>query len=273
MLKDITMGQFFPGESLLHKMNPSLKIIATVLYIVAVFLCKSAAAFAFIFTITVLIIIVSGVPVKVILRSVRPLIFILVFTTVYNVFFTKGDTLLFSLGFVRVYREGVFNAVLIAVRILCLLVGSSVVLTYTTSPIMLTDGLETLLKPLTWIGVDVHTFAMMMSIALRFIPTLIEETDKIISAQKARGADFESGNLIRRARALIPILVPLFASSIRHAVDLATAMECRCYRGGRGRTKMTTLRPDAADWIVLLFFALLIPAAILLNVYVPFFSI
>ncbi len=186
MLKDITMGQFFPGESLLHRMNPSLKIIATVLYIVAVFLCKSAAAFAFIFAVTVVIIIVSGVPFKVVLRSVKPLIFILIFTTVYNVFFTKGDTLLFSLGFVRVYREGVFNAVLIAVRILCLLVGSSVVLTYTTSPIMLTDGLETLLKPLAWIGVDVHTFAMMMSIALRFIPTLIEETDKIISAQKAR---------------------------------------------------------------------------------------
>lgn len=265
MLNDITMGQFFPGKSLLHRMNPSLKIIAVILYIVAVFACKSAAAFIFILAVTLLLTAVSEIPLSVIVKSIKPLLFILIFTTLYNLFLAKGEVLATSFWILKIYREGIINAVFVTVRIICLLVGSSVILTYTTSPIALTDGLEALLRPLTYLKVDVHTFAMMMSIALRFIPTLIRETEKIISAQKARGADFESGNLLSRAKALVPVLIPLFVSSIRHALDLATAMECRCYRGGNGRTKMKELKPDALDWVLVVIFALLIPASVFLN--------
>ncbi len=269
MLKDITLGQYFPGESPLHRMNPTVKIIGTVMFLVAVFLCRSVLSFAFVLVATIVFIAVSGMPFSVILKSIKPLLIILIFTSVYSVFFVKGEHLLFEWKIVTVYREGVMSALLTDLRIICLLAGSSVILTYTTSPIMLTDGLEELMKPLRFFRIDVHVFSMMMSIALRFIPTLIEETDRIISAQKSRGADFESGNLISRAKALIPVIIPLFSSSIRHAIDLSTAMECRCYHGSKGRTRMKSISPSAADWLALLLFAAIIVAVVLLNVFVP----
>ena len=254
MLKDITLGQFFPGKSFLHKLDPRIKIISSVLYIVTIFLCKNLYSFAFAVALTLFTVILSGIPIKTILKGVKPLIFILIFTTVYNVFFHEGETLLLDLGFSEIYLEGIIFAVVMSVRIICLLVGSSVILTYTTSPIMLTDGLERLLSPLSKIKLPVHEFAMMMTIALRFIPTLIEETDKIMNAQKARGADFTEGNLLQRAKALIPILIPLFVSAFMRAGELATAMECRCYHGGEGRTRMTVLKTKPVDWILLLIF-------------------
>ena len=269
MLKDITLGQYFPGTSVLHRMNPTVKIIGTVMFLVAVFLCRSLLSFVFILSATAAFIAISRVPFRVILKSLKPLLFILIFTTLYSVFFVKGENLLFEWKIIHIYREGVVNALLTDVRIICLLAGSSVILTYTTSPIMLTDGLEELMKPLKLFRVDVHVFSMMMSIALRFIPTLIEETDRIISAQKSRGADFESGNLLRRAKALIPVIIPLFSSSIRHAIDLSTAMECRCYHGSKGRTRMKDISPKITDWLSLLIFAAIIAAVVLLNVYVP----
>lgn len=273
MLKDITLGQFFPGSSFLHKRDPRLKIVASILYIIAVFLCDSVSSFVFLLAVTVGMILVSGVPMKVILKGLKPLIFILAFTTVYNVFFYTGETLLADLKIVDIYLEGVLYAVVMAVRIVCLLVGSGVMLTYTTSPIMLTDGIERLLSPLKKLRLPVHEFAMMMTIALRFIPTLVEETDKIMSAQKARGADFSSGGLIQRAKALIPVLIPLFISAFRRAGDLAVAMECRCYRGGNGRTRMTQLKLGTGDF-VLLFLTLFMGAGIvLLNLYYPIFAL
>ncbi len=273
MLKDVTLGQFFPGDSYLHRRDPRTKIVASVLYIVAVFLCQSMASFGFLLLATLGIIALSGVPLKILAKSVKPLTFILVFTTVYNVFFHTGDVLLADLGFVEIYLEGLLFAVVMAVRIVCLLIGSSVILTYTTSPILLTDGLERLLTPLKYIKLPVHEFAMMMTIALRFIPTLIEETDKIMSAQKARGADFSSGGLIKRAKALIPVLIPLFISAFRRAGDLAVAMECRCYRGGSGRTRMTKLTFGAGDAALLLLIVGMGAAILLINRFVPYLSL
>jgi energy-coupling factor transport system permease protein len=272
VLKDITLGQYFPGNSFLHRRDPRTKIVASVLYIVAVFLCQSMASFGFLLAATLAIIAASGVPLKILLKSVKPLIFILVFTTVYNVFFHTGDTMLADIGFTEIYLEGVLFAVVMAVRIICLLIGSSVILTYTTSPILLTDGLERLLSPLKAIKVPVHEFAMMMTIALRFIPTLIEETDKIMSAQKARGADFSSGGLIKRAKALIPVLIPLFISAFRRAGDLAVAMECRCYRGGNGRTRMTKPTFGVGDAVLLLLIVCLGVGILVINRYIPYLS-
>lgn len=273
MLKDITLGQYFPGNSYLHRRDPRAKIIASVLYIVVVFLCQNLAAFGFLVLATLGLIALSGVPLKILLKSIKPLIFILAFTTIYNVFFHTGETLLLDLGFVDIYLEGILYAVIMAVRIICLLIGSSVILTYTTSPIMLTDGLERLLSPLKHLHLPVHEFAMMMTIALRFIPTLIEETDKIMSAQQARGADFSSGGLIKRAKALIPVLIPLFISAFRRASDLAVAMECRCYRGGDGRTRMTKLTFTFDDAMLLLLIAIMGAAVILINTFVPGLSL
>ena len=254
MIKDITLGQFFPGDSLLHKLDPGMKIILAVLFIVIVFLAKSPVAYAVILMFTVLLVLVSGIHLKTILKSMKPLVFVLIFTSLLNIFWTSGDKLLFSAGPVKIYAEGIEFAVLMIIRITVLLVSTTVILTYTTSPIMLTDGLERLLAPLKYIKVPVHEFSLMMTIALRFIPSLIEETDKIMSAQKARGADFSSGSIIDRAKALIPVLIPLFVSAFRRADELATAMECRCYHGGEGRTKMTVTRITAADIITLLVF-------------------
>jgi len=252
MLKDITLGQFFPGNSLLHKTDPRLKIIILIVYLVMVLASKTLLAIAAVAIITFVMVLLSRIRLKIVARSLKPLLFILAFTAIINIFFMKGENLIFEWHFIRIYKEGVINAVLMMVRLISLISGTSVLLTYTTSPLELTDAIESLMSPLKKLKVPVHEFAMMMTIALRFIPTLIEETDKIISAQKARGADFESGSLLKRAKALIPILIPLFVSAFRRADELAEAMECRCYRGGEGRTKMKQMKSRPADYIFLL---------------------
>ena len=273
MLKDITLGQFFPGNSVIHKLDPRMKIILCIVYIVAIFLCKSLASYIFLIVATVLLVVVSRLPVKTILRGLKPIVFILIFTTVLNVFWHGGEHVLFSFWKITVYLEGVTSAAFMIVRIISLVIGTSVILTYTTSPIALTDAIERLLSPLRYIKVPVHEFAMMMTIALRFIPTLIEETDKIMNAQKARGSDFTTGKLTERAKALVPILVPLFIPEFRRADELAIAMECRCYRGGKGRTRMTKLKLAFRDIVSLFVVALFVAAIVLLNIYFPIYAI
>lgn len=265
MIKDITLGQFFPGNTVLHRLDPRMKIILTIAYIVAVFLAKNVYSFIAVTASAVILVCISRISWKTILKSMKPLIFVLAFTTFFNLFWTTGDVLLISFWKINIYLEGVVYSVMMILRITAMLVGTTILLTYTTSPIMLTDALERLLAPLRKIKLPVHEFSMMMTIALRFIPTLIEETDKIMSAQKARGADFESGSLMRRAKALVPILIPLFISAFRRADELATAMECRCYRGGDGRTRMTKLKYAARDVGAVLVMALFIGGIVVLN--------
>ncbi len=247
MLKDITLGQYFPGESPIHRLDPRTKLILLVVYIVALFLAKGLAAYVLLFAVLALTIKVSTIPVKSILKGMKPLVMILVFTGILNLFFTQEGPVLVDFWIITITLGGLTRAVFMMARIL-MLITCTFLLTYTTSPISLTDGLESLMNPLKKIGVPVHELSMMMCIALRFIPTLIEETDKIMNAQKARGADFESGSIMDRAKALIPILVPLFISAFRRADELATAMECRCYQGGEGRTKMKLLRYTLWDF-------------------------
>ena len=254
MLKDMTLGQFFPGNSVLHKMDPRMKLVLTVLYIVIVFLAENVYTYVALLASAVLLIVVSRLSLRVVLRGVRPILFILLFTMVINVFFTKGDVLLFSFWRISVYREGVIRAVFMVVRVLSLVIGTTVFLTYTTSPIVLTDAIESLLSPLKRIRVPVHDFAMMLTIALRFIPTLVEETEKIMNAQKARGAAFDTGNIFRRAKALVPVIIPLLISSFNRADELATAMECRCYRGDVGRTRFVRMHLAARDFVMLSLF-------------------
>ena len=248
MLKDITLGQFFPGNSVVHKMDPRAKLVMLVVYIVALFIAVSWISYAVMLAFLVISIAISKIPVKSIFRGMKPMIFILAFTAILNIFFTEGETVLLEFWVLKITLEGLIRAFFMMIRILMLITGTFL-LTYTTSPIALTDGLESLLNPLKKIKVPVHELSMMMCIALRFIPTLIEETDKIMSAQKARGADFETGNLMQRVKALVPILVPLFISAFRRADELATAMECRCYHGGEGRTKMKLLRYARRDFL------------------------
>ena len=255
-LKDITLGQYFPGNSVVHRLDPRTKLIAVVLYIVALFLCRFFVTYAIMFAALCLCIKLSKVPVKSIVGGLKPVLLIVIITALLNLFYTPGEHVLLKVWVLTVTLEGVYAAFFMVVRIMMLIAGTFL-LTYTTSPILLTDGLETLLNPLKKIKVPVHELAMMMSIALRFIPTLIEETDKIMSAQRARGADFESGNLIQRAKALIPLLVPLFISAFRRADELAVAMECRCYRGGEGRTRLRQLKYQNIDRMALLFFIVL----------------
>ena len=263
MLKDITLGQFFPGNSVVHKLDPRTKLIMLIVYIVALFVAQSWISYAVIFGFLAMSIAISRIPLKSIVRGMKPLVFILIFTGVLNVFFTTGETVLFAFWKIVVYVEGLRRAFFMTTRILMLISGTFL-LTYTTSPIALTDGLESLMNPLKVIKVPVHELAMMMCIALRFIPTLIEETDKIMCAQKARGADFENGKLTERVKALIPILVPLFISAFRRADELATAMECRCYQGGEGRTKMKLLRYMRRDYLTYLVGILLLAVVIVL---------
>ena len=263
MLRDITIGQYFPGQSPIHKMDPRMKIIATLLYIVMLFVASHPLSLIVGIAMLVLMYRVSGIPMKMITKSLKPVVPIIIFTSVLNIFFVSGDPL-FQFGFIEITRQGLMLAILMSVRILCLIAGSSL-LTYTTSPIELTDAIEILLNPLKKVKVPVHELSMMMTIALRFIPTLIEETDKIMNAQKARGADMESGGLMQRAKALVPILVPLFVSSFRRADELAMAMECRCYRGGDGRTRMKQLHYSHRDWIALCIMLVSIAAVLLLN--------
>ena len=249
-LRDITLGQYFPGDSPIHRLDPRAKLIAMICYIVALFLGQWFVTYAVLFLALAAVVKVSTVKPKALLRGLKPVVFILVFTAVLNIFYTPGEALA-SFWIFTITREGIVHAFFMVVRII-MLITCTFLLTYTTSPLALTDGLESLLGPLKKLRVPVHELAMMMSIALRFIPTLIEETDKIMSAQKARGADFESGNLLQRAKALVPILVPLFVSAFRRADELAVAMECRCYHGGEGRTKLHVLHYQGRDYAVLL---------------------
>ena len=268
-LKDITLGQYFPGNSPVHRLDPRTKILAVVLYITALFLAKSFVTYGVMFLVLCASIALSKVPVKSILRGLKPVLFIAVFTAVLNLLYTPGEHVLTKLWIFTITLEGVFTAFFMVIRIMMLIAGTFL-LTYTTSPILLTDGLESLLGPLKKIKVPVHELAMMMSIALRFIPTLIEETDKIMKAQIARGADLESGNIIQRTKAMVPILVPLFVSAFRRANDLAMAMEARCYNGGEGRTKMKPLvyrkRDRAAYGITILYMVVIV----LVGRFVPF---
>jgi len=263
-LKDITLGQFFPGNSPIHRLDARTKILLALIYIVGLFLCKNLLAYGLAFVLLALVVKLSGISPKMLQRSLKPLVVILAFTCLLNMFYTPG-TVLVKFWILKITKEGIFQAVYMLLRIV-LLVASTSMLTYTTSPINLTDGFERLLSPLKKLGVPVHEFAMMMSLALRFIPTLIEETDKIMSAQKSRGADFETGSLLDRARALIPVLVPLFVSAFRRADELATAMECRLYHGGEGRTKLHTPQMVRRDWTALAAGCGFMAAVILLRV-------
>ena len=273
MLRDITLGQFFPGNSILHRIDPRIKIILSVAYIVSVFLVNSVSGYILLVLTTAAVVALSRISVKTVLKGMKPVLFVLIFTAIINIFFTKGETLLFGWKFIEIYLEGIIKAVFMAIRIAALIVGTSVLLTYTTSPIALTDAIERLLSPLRLIKVPVHEFAMMMTIALRFIPTLIEETDKIMNAQKARGADFTNGKLLDRAKALIPVLIPLFISAFRRADELAVAMECRCYRGGDGRTRMTKLHLRFHDFAALFAVAVFIAAVVLLGKFFPIYTV
>ena len=266
MISDITLGQFFPGYSVIHKLDPRTKIILSILFIITVFLANNPITLAFLALITVALILISRISLKVVLKSIKPLVFILAFTAILNLFLTKGESdPLVDFWVIQIYEEGIVRAAFMFVRVIVFILSSTILLTYTTSPISLTDGIESLLSPLKKIKVPVHSFAMMMSIALRFIPILVEETEKIMNAQKSRGADFSSGGLIKRAKSLIPILIPLLASAFNRADELATAMECRCYRGDKNRTKLVKLEYKARDILWMLVFLLIFAAVIVLR--------
>lgn len=273
MKADIAFGQYYEGSSFLHRLDPRWKILFSIFYIVVIFLAKNVFAFALLVLSAILLIAVSRIPLRMILRGLKPLIFIIAFTAVINVFWLKGKTVLVDWWIIHIYLEGIINALLIVVRVVILVAGTSVLLTYTTTPLALTDGLERLLSPLAKIRLPVHEFSMMMTIALRFIPTLVEETEKIMNAQKARGADFSTGSLARRAKALIPILIPLFISAFRRAEELATAMECRCYTGGKGRTRMNILRSSWRDPAMCLALCILCAGVVLLNHFAPGYTL
>lgn len=264
MIADITIGQYFPGNSVVHKMDARMKIILTFGLIVSIFLCKNIVSLLLVIIVSFALVLVSKIPMKTVLKSIKPLTIIIILTSVLNLFYGSGEPLV-QLGKLKITQAGIETAVFMAIRIITLVVISSL-LTYTTSPTELTDALERLLKPLKAFKIDVHSIAMTMTIALRFIPTLVEEIQKIMSAQKSRGADMESGGLIHRAKALIPVLIPLFVSSFRRANELAYAMECRCYRGGDGRTKMKVMKLAARDFIALAIVILFIALIVVLNI-------
>lgn len=273
MKADIAFGQYYEGSSFLHRLDPRWKILFSIFYIVVIFLAKNVFAFVLLALSAMLLITVSHIPLRMILRGLKPLIFIIAFTAVINIFWLKGNIVLVDWWIIHIYLEGIINALLIVVRVVILVAGTSVLLTYTTTPLALTDGLERLLSPLAKIRLPVHEFSMMMTIALRFIPTLVEETEKIMNAQKARGADFSTGSLTRRAKALIPILIPLFISAFRRAEELATAMECRCYTGGKGRTRMNVLHSTWRDPAMCLALCALCAGIVLLNHFAPGYTL
>ncbi|MBO4292597.1 MAG: energy-coupling factor transporter transmembrane protein EcfT [Lachnospiraceae bacterium] len=259
MLRDITLGQYYPKESLIHRLDPRVKIVGTFVYLVLIFCVRDFLGYGFVTGALTVIIILSRVPPKYMVRGMRPILFILFFTFAVNLITYKG-TILLRLGPLKITDTGVQQAVFIAARLILLIFGTSL-LTYTTRPVALTDALEKLMSPLTKIRVPAHEIAMMMSIALRFIPTLLNEADKTIKAQQARGADFESGSLIRRARNLLPLFIPLFVNAFRMAVELAMAMEARCYQGGKGRTRLHPMEFAGRDylaWLLMALFAVLI---------------
>ncbi|MDR2931806.1 MAG: energy-coupling factor transporter transmembrane protein EcfT [Oscillospiraceae bacterium] len=271
MIKDITIGQYFPGLSPVHRMDPRMKLILTTAYIVLLFVANNV--FSLLVGVVFLLIVypISGISWKMVLKSVKPILPIIAFTAILNMFFIGGNVI-WQWWVFKITDRGVLTAVLMCIRIVCLIAGTSL-MTYTTSPIALTDAIERLFSPLKKIRMPVHEVAMMMTIALRFIPTLIEETDKIMSAQKARGADMESGNIIQRVKALVPILIPLFVSAFRRADELALAMECRCYHGGEGRTRMRQLHMGRLDIYSALFVGACLTLTILANIYAPGLSL
>jgi len=264
MLKDITLGQYFPGKTIVHRLDPRTKLVLTLVYITALFMSKGLLAYVLMFVILMTCLTLSKIKPKAAVRGLRPVMIIIAITAILNIFFIRGETVLFEYRFIVITREGLITAAFMAARLAMLIVGTFL-LTYTTSPIALTDGIETLLNPLKKIRLPIHELSMMMSIALRFIPTLIEETDKIMSAQKARGADFETGGLIKRAKAILPLIIPLFISAIRRADELAVAMESRCYHGGEGRTRMKILKMAARDYLGLLWGAAVITGVVFLG--------
>ncbi len=267
MLGDITLGQYYPVDSPVHRLDPRVKIILTVAFIVAVFLVGSPLGYLPIVAYLIFVTRLAKLPGRMMVKSIKPLRILLIFTFVLNLFFGTGDTELIKWGFIRVTQEGLLNAVHFSLRLIFLVMGSSI-MTLTTAPVTLTDGLERLASPLKVIRFPAHEMAMMMTIALRFIPTLAEEADKIMKAQSARGADFTSGNLKARAKAMIPLLVPLFVSAFRRAGDLAMAMESRCYHGGEGRTRLHVLKTGRNDWLAVLSMAVLIAVVLLMRRYV-----
>ncbi|MDR1805825.1 MAG: energy-coupling factor transporter transmembrane protein EcfT [Clostridium sp.] len=264
MLSDITLGQYYRASSPVHRLDPRTKILLSVALIVSTFFCHSFASLGLAALFSVAAVFLSAVPVRMVFRSIRPLLWVLLFTAAMNVFYRQSGSVLFSWQFITITSGGLCVAGFMAVRIICLVVLGSL-LTYTTTPTQLTDALERLLSPLRLIKLPVHTFAMMMTLALRFIPVLLEEIERIMNAQKARGADWETGGLLKRARALIPIFVPLLVSAFRRAYDLALAMECRCYTGGEGRTRLSRSRFGLGDAVAVLVYAALLTGLLLLN--------
>ncbi len=268
MLKDITLGQYFPGNSFIHKLDPRVKILLTIAFIVMLFISSNPIGICvgiFFLLVTYLI---SKIPFSMVLKSLKPIIPIVIFTSILNILFVTDETYIFQFWIIKISLKGIITAVIMSIRIICLISGT-MLLTYTTSPISLTDGLERLMKPLKFIHFPVHEISMMMTIALRFIPTLIEETDKIMNAQKARGADLSSGSIFERIKTLIPVLIPLFVSSFRRADELALAMECRCYRGGEGRTRLKQLSLGKRDLISTFFTLVCIISVIFINIFLP----
>ncbi len=265
MISDITIGQYYKGNSLIHRLDARAKIILTILFIAMIFMCKNFLSLALTLIFVTGSVLLSTVPVKMYLKSLKPIIPIVIFTALLNMFYTGGETVIYSVWKLNLTLEGIYTATFMAVRIVLLIVASSI-LTYTTVPTMLTDAIEKLLSPLKLFKVPVQSVAMMMTLALRFIPTLIEEIEKITNAQKARGADFESGKFMERIKAVIPIIIPLFVSSFRRASELAYAMSCRCYTGGNTRTRMKQMKLKFADIFALLLFSAGIAGVILLNI-------
>lgn len=269
MIRDITIGQFYPADSCLHKLDPRVKLFATMIYIIALFTFKGVLGLGFITVFLVAVIKISKVPFKFMVKGLKAIVILLLITSVFNLLATPGDVVFWKWGSLQITDTGIINSVMMTIRLVYLILGTSL-MTLTTTPNQLTDGLETALKPLNKINVPVHSIAMMMSIALRFIPILIEETDKIMKAQMARGADFEKGNLLQKAKNMVPLLVPLFVSAFRRAEDLAMAMEARCYNGGEGRTKMKPLRYENRDRIAYLVVLGFLAVVIVAAIFVPF---
>ncbi|MGN0686731.1 MAG: energy-coupling factor transporter transmembrane component T family protein [Oscillospiraceae bacterium] len=268
MIKDITIGQYFPGKSVIHQLDSRMKIILDILYLAVIFTAQKYCGLLAGMLFMAICYILSGIRLNMIIKSIKPILPIMIFTAILNLFFIRGEQIAFQWWIITIYYEGIRMASFMLLRIVTLIVGMSL-LTYTTSPIMLTDAIERLMSPLKKLRFPVHDLSMMMTIALRFIPTLVEETDKIMSAQKARGAELDSGGLIKKAKALVPILIPLVVSAFKRANELATAMECRCYRGGDGRTRLKQLRTAPRDYIALVVMLLLLAVVIAIN-FLPF---
>lgn len=268
MIKDITIGQYFPGNSLVHKLDPRLKLVLTFAYILFIFFCKNFASLAIMVVYLILTVAISKISVKMLLKSLKPIIIIVAITAVLQIFYNKDGTVLLELSKFQLTTGGIFMAIFTTIRIVALVAASSM-LTYTTSPTLLTDAIERLFSPLKVLKINVHSIAMMMTIALRFIPTLIDEVDKIMSAQKARGAELDTGSLLKRGKALVPVFIPLFVNAFTRAYDLAFAMECRCYRGGEGRTRLRVMKLRARDYLTVAFTAVCMAGVLVTNHFLP----